>query len=570
MILRALALQFLFLVASQAVDHYVLTSESTSRAEGVESGTLTPFNFKDSKVFEGTTRACWLYVPKAYQAEDQAALMVFQDGHAYVSEDGQIRAPIVLDNLMATGAIPTTISLFINPGHRGEKKTEDNTWGTRSNRSVEYDSLGADYATFLIDELLPHVETTYQVRFDKAPHMRAICGMSSGGICAWTVAWERPDSFGKVLSHIGSFTNIRGGHVYPAMIRKTPPKPIRVFLQDGANDLNNSHGSWPLANLQMAQALAFAGYDHRFVYGDGAHNGEHGGAIFPDSMRWLWRDWKGELVSEEEPKPLAAAWKEVGSDYQFTDGACAHPETGAIYFSDLPRGQILKSDDAGAFQPWLSEGPRVSGLHVGPDKALYAAVQGEGDDKKKRLVRVDLESKAIETVAQGLNPNDLVVTRSGMLYVTDTRAGAVLRVPISARELSRPPALAGEIVKPNGIALSPDESLLYVSEYKGKYVWRYLLSPDGELRGGERFATLAIPEGGEDSGGDGMVVSPQGHLYVTSHAGIQVIAPSGKLLGILPKPQDKATVSLAIANNSLFACSSDRVYQLELPRLAAD
>ena len=122
------------------------------------------------------------------------------------------------------------------------------------------------------------------------PNERAICGISSGGICSWTVAWERPDAFRKVLSHVGSFTNIRGGHVYPALIRKTEPKPIRIFLQDGSGDLDNRHGNWPLANQQMAASLKFADYDYKFVYGDGGHNSKHGGAILPDSLRWLWRD----------------------------------------------------------------------------------------------------------------------------------------------------------------------------------------------------------------------------------------------------------------------------------------
>ena len=125
------------------------------------------------------------------------------------------------------------------------------------------------------------------------PTQRAICGTSSGGICAFTVAWERPDLFAKVMSHVGSFTNIRGGYVYPGLIRKSKsaPKPLRVFLQDGANDLDNLHGNWPLANQDMAAALKFAGYDHTFVFGSEGHNGKHGGAIFPDTLRWLWRDW---------------------------------------------------------------------------------------------------------------------------------------------------------------------------------------------------------------------------------------------------------------------------------------
>lgn len=499
--------------------------------------------------------------------------MVFQDGHAYVSESGQMRVPIVFDNLIATGSMPKTIALFVNPGHRGAKKPNDNGWGKRSNRSVEYDTPSSDYAGFLSDELLPHVETTYKVNLSQDPSKRAICGMSSGGICAWTVAWERPDQFGKVLSHIGNFTNIRGGHVYPALIRKTKHKPIRVFLQDGAYDLNNSHGSWPLANLQMAQSLGFAGYNHRFVYGDGAHNGEHGGAILPDSLRWLWRDWQGLLRSKEQPKALAATWEEVGRGYEFTDGACSHPDQSGVYFSDLPSGAVFQND--GTSSPpvrFLTKGgPKISGLDLGPDGGLYAAVQGEGDDKTKRLIRIDLKTKAIETVANGLNPNDLVVSsKTGTIYVTDTRAGTVNRCPLSARGLSRPPVFAGGIVKPNGIALSPNEDLLYVSEYGGKHVWRYQLSSEGELRGGERFATLTIDNDREDSGGDGMVVSTTEDLYVTSHAGIQVIDANGRVRGILPKPQEKATVRLAISQNSLYACSADRLYRLPLIGPAAE
>ena len=510
--------------------------------------------------------------------------MVFQDGHAYVSEDGQMRAPIVLDNLIASGDMPATIALFVNPGHRGETEIEHEGWGQRSNRSVEYDTPSADYASFLIDELLPHVEKTYAVTFAKDPDKRAICGMSSGGICAWTVAWERPHEFGKVLSHIGSFTNIRGGHIYPALIRKTARKPIRVFLQDGANDLNNAHGSWPLANQQMATALAFTGYDHRFVFGDGAHNGEHGGAILPESLRWLWRDWQGTLQSTSPAAALSADWqgtlqwtspaaalsadwKLVGENYQFTDGACADPKDGSVYFSDLPKGMILQQGaEAARPLPWITEGPQISGLDIGPENAFYAAVQSTGEDKKKRLVRIDPETKAITTIANGLNPNDLVVSRHGIIYVTDTQASSVLHVPTSARDLSRPQVLASGIVKPNGIALSPDHDLLYVSEYGGKHVWRYWLTDLGELRGGERFATLASVEGREDSGGDGMAVSSTGELYVTTHAGIQVIYPSGQVRGILPKPQDKATLSVAIANGYLYACSSDRVYRLKLPQ----
>lgn len=263
----------------------------SERREGVPQGVVTKHEWK-SEIYPGTIREFYIYVPAQYDPKgtEKAAVMVFQDGHTYVDEKGQIRVPVVLDNLIASGELPVMIAILVNPGWFAESLSAPQKWkapeGVASNRNVEYDSLGSQYAAFLENEILPEVGKSYRLTDD--PEQRAICGLSSGGICAFTVAWERPDLFRKVLSQIGSFTNIRGGNVYPSLIRKTERKPLRVFLQDGANDLDNEHGNWPLANQQMAKALAFAGYDFQFIFGEGAHSGNHGGAIFPDSMRWLW------------------------------------------------------------------------------------------------------------------------------------------------------------------------------------------------------------------------------------------------------------------------------------------
>jgi enterochelin esterase-like enzyme len=282
-----LALLFLGMLSAtlRAAEDYAFTADS-QRQEGVPRGQVTEYAWT-SQVFPETTRKYQIYVPAQYDAARPAAVMVFQDGHTYAGEKGDFRAPIVFDNLIHKGEMPVTIGIFINPGHKGEQP-KDGPWKS-NNRSFEYDTLSDQYARFLLEEMLPEVGKTYNLTQDRLG--RAICGISSGGICAWTVAWERPDAFSKVLSHVGSFTNIRGGHVYPALIRKTPPKPIRAFLQDGSGDLDNQHGNWPLANQEMAAALKFAHYDYEFVYGDGGHNGKQGGAILPDSLRWLWRDY---------------------------------------------------------------------------------------------------------------------------------------------------------------------------------------------------------------------------------------------------------------------------------------
>jgi enterochelin esterase family protein len=261
--------------------------------KGVPRGKVIQMARWKSEVFPGTERDWWIYVPAQYDPQTPACVMVFQDGRGYSLRTGDFRTPTVFDNLIHKKEMPITIGIFLEPGvvpvaRPGAKP--------RSNRSFEYDTLSDQYARFLEKEILPEVHKDYPLRKD--PDSRAIGGISSGGICAFTVAWERPDLFRKVLSHVGSFTNIRGGDAYPGIIRKTEKKPIRVFLQDGKNDLNNLHGHWWLANLQMEAALAFKGYDHKFGGGEGGHNGNHGGAILPDSLRWLWRTDK----SAEEKK----------------------------------------------------------------------------------------------------------------------------------------------------------------------------------------------------------------------------------------------------------------------------
>lgn len=267
------------------VEHFTTHPDSLPR-EGTPKGEVRKMAPWRSKIFDGTIRDWWIYIPAQYRPGTPAAVMVFQDGEGYLRDASQTAT--VFDNLIHNKYMPVTVGIFIDPG-----VFEDG----RRNRSLEYDTLSDDYARFLRDEILPAASKVVELTDD--PERRAICGISSGGICAFTAAWEMPDLFRKVLSQVGSFTNIaagptlkEGGHNYPALIRKGPKKPLRVFLQDGVNDLDNSAGNWPLANQEMAAALKFRGYDYNFVMGEGFHSKAHGAAIFPDSLRWLWRDVK--------------------------------------------------------------------------------------------------------------------------------------------------------------------------------------------------------------------------------------------------------------------------------------
>lgn len=283
--LSGLAAVALLAVPLPAADDYKLPPEAFPK-DGTPRGGVTKHTHT-SAVFKDTVRDYWVYTPAQYDGSKPAAVMVFQDGEWYQDPKGGWRVPAVFDTLIHEGAMPVTVGVFVNPGGRANAKTPNEK---RYNRSFEYDSLSPQYATFLEKEILPAVGERTKLRSDASG--RAICGISSGGICAFTAAWERPDLFSKVVSHVGSFTNIRHGDTYPGIIRKTPVKPIRVYLQDGCGDLDNEHGSWPLCNLHMAASLRRQGYDYRFVYGDGAHNGKHGAADLANALRWVWRDWK--------------------------------------------------------------------------------------------------------------------------------------------------------------------------------------------------------------------------------------------------------------------------------------
>jgi enterochelin esterase-like enzyme len=253
---------------------------------GVPSGEVVRRVFADSQVFPGTTRDYWVYVPRQYTGETAANLVVFQDGAGAVKSDGLLRVPVVLDNLIAEGRLPVTVGVFVNPGSIPGAKPGT---AARACRSFEYDSIGGRYAKFLVEELLPEALAGLNVTTDPAGRLAA--GLSSGGICAFTLGWERPDQFGLVLSGIGSFTNIRGGFVYPIEVRKTKgePKKLRVWMQEGEADVNNLFGDWPLSNQELAKALQYAGYACRSEWTGGGHSGAAIGALLPEALVWLFR-----------------------------------------------------------------------------------------------------------------------------------------------------------------------------------------------------------------------------------------------------------------------------------------
>ena len=252
--------------------------------------------FKDwdlSRIFPDTLRDLWVYQSPQVDSDSLCNLIVFQDGAGYLSRRGAVRATQVLDTMCGTGELAPTVGVFINPGRPPGTHPMFHPEGfdeANRQRSFEYDSLTPDYGHFLLDEVLPFVAERIRGSVHPHPERRVLAGISSGGICAFNAAWQAPEHFAGVLSHCGSYTNIRGGHNLQYLVRTTPRKPLRIFLQSGAQDAQTLYGNWPLANQTMSDSLRYAGYDHRFVYGAGGHTLRHGGSLFAEALRWLWRE----------------------------------------------------------------------------------------------------------------------------------------------------------------------------------------------------------------------------------------------------------------------------------------
>jgi enterochelin esterase-like enzyme len=286
------------LLSGQGLDDFYQLGPDSLPQDGVPTGALNgPFTV-ESQAYPGTQHTYWVYVPTQYDPNVEASLMIFNDGQAFKHETGSIRAQHVMDNLIFRREIPVMIGVFINPGRTPEQpEPSPSNWGDRdTNRPTEYNSLDDRYARVIIDELMPKLYAQYNI--SKDPKRHGIGGASSGAIAAFTVAWERPDQFHKVLSIVGSFTNIRGGHVYPEKVREAEKKDIRVFFQDGRNDNRGQRRGgrydetwdWFKQNVRLVEAMTEKGYDINYCWGIGLHGTKQGGAMLPEMMRWLWRD----------------------------------------------------------------------------------------------------------------------------------------------------------------------------------------------------------------------------------------------------------------------------------------
>ena len=546
-----LPVALLMMTAPLAAQNEPNLSEDSKEHEGVPKGEiLGPFEWK-SEIFPGTVRNYWLYVPKQYDGSEDVCVMVVQDG---LGRARGWRLPTVLDNLIHKGEIPVQIGIFID--HGIVPAPNDNA-ESRYNRSFEYDSLGDRYARFLLEEILPEVEKDYRLSHD--PNDRAIAGASSGAICAFNVAWERPDEFRRVISTIGTYVGLRGADVFPTLVRKYEPRPIRVFLEDGSNDLNIYGGDWWMANQTMLSALKFSGYDVAHAWGDGGHSSQHGAEIMPDAVRFIWRDY---------PEPVAVPiasnrrmeivipgedWEIVSEGHRFTEGPATN-RNGELFFSDIPNGRVHRVDAIGNVSVFAEDCPGINGLMFGPDGRLYGCENGN-----ECIVRFSSDGKK-EVFVEGIPCNDIVLLHDGSGFVTDPGNKRVWHI---SPDGTKTMADTG-IDRPNGVIVSPDQTLLTVADSFGRYTYSFQIQPDGTLAAKQPYGWLHHSDQQLYSGADGMAVDTEGRIYVTSTEGIQIMDQIGRVNLILRLPQGRRPYNVTFGGpdmDTLFVTSEGTVYR---------
>ena len=549
------------LLAQAPTIKYSVDSASIEQA-GVPKGEVLKFTFDQSKIFPGTSRECWVYVPAQYRADKPACVYVNQDGI-------QWKAPAVFDNLIYRKEMPVTIGVFVMHGRI--LAADATTANDRYNRSFEYDGLGDAYARFILEEILPAVEKQKTsdgraIFLSKYGNDRAIGGSSSGAVCAFTAAWEKPAEFSRVFSAIGTYVGLRGADRYSTLIRKYEPKPIRIFLQDGSNDLNIYGGDWWKANETMERALTFSGYEVTHVWGEDGHNGNQGTSIFPAAMRWLWKDWPKQVATGVSKNKYLGEllipgqdWELAGQGYGFTEGIAANAK-GEVYFQDIPNSKTYKVGIDGKVNALQLDAKRASGTCFGADGKRYTTAAAT-----KQIISYDINEKA-KIVVENIDGNDLVVAKNGNIYVTvpdgSEKPSKVFLIRPNGEKL-----VVDEGIKyANGLALTPDQTQLYVTESASQWVWIYSIKNDGTLTYKQRYGWLHYPDEAVNAWSDGLKADTAGRVYVTSRLGIQILDQVGRVNAIIPIPGGQASNCCFGGPdfNILYVTSRDKVYRRKL------
>ena len=493
-----------------------------------------------SRVYPGTTRNYWYYVPRHYDASTPACLMVVQDGQGRATG---WRLPQVMDSLIAAHRVPVMIGVFVDPGF--VPAAREGTY-PRYNRSLEYDALGDRYATFLAQELLPEVEKKYNIRKD--PDSRAIAGASSGAICAFNVAWERPDLFRRVLSTIGTYVGLRGADEFTTLVRKSEPKPIRVFLEDGNNDLNIYAGDWWTANQAMLSALTYAGYEVHHSWGSGGHDSKHASAIMGEAMDWLWKDYPTPVTTHKGVKPRmdllidGESWTEINLKGQRV-GQFTSDKEGNLFFVD--KGGLYKISEQ-------HEITRVTSAAVDVISAGASGLFGWVRESR-RIVSIDNNGK-LTTLATHADAEIMHTTARG-IYFGDGKKRQLGYYDFARKSVRYFPT----DLLPAALAISAEKTFLTVGSSESPFGHSFKVNDDGSIDYGQPYVHYHVPYGKSGPGVHGMDVDAANALYSATDLGVQVSDQLGRVNFIFSKTT-RSVDGVNLVGDRLYVSGDGRLF----------
>ena len=521
----------------------LIAGKNPTDSTHIARGTVFSFEHQSLAIYPGTTRTITVYIPAQYEGKKPACVYVGLDALLF-------EAPKVFDKLIHNGEMPVTIAIGVSPGTVASSQPTEKP---RYNRSHEFDGLNDSFARFLITEIFPAVEQRktpegLPILLSKNPNDRCAAGASTGGICAFTLAWERPDQFRRVYSAIGTFVGMRGGDRYPVLVRKTEPKPIRIFLQDGENDQwmgGPEVGDWWMSNVTLQRSLDFAGYDHNYEWGQGAHDLEHPTAVFPEAMRFIWKDWpkpleaqisKSQNVTLKRCLDLSSSWERVPG----TGNACDQlvgKHNGEVFFKDKIKKTVIKI--------------RLDNTITTNQIPLFEKVFCFG--KHGEIIQ-----------SEKLNANCLTMTHADRIYALEEGTGSLWLIEPDGTHTE----LDNELDSPAALAISPDGSWLNVMEKDSHWGYTYRLKKDGTTEYKQRFFWAHAPDWAQGSGASQLCYDRSGYAYLASFMGIQIFDHNGRSRAILTMPQPVSSASSVCFGgkdmNVLYAISDGKLYRRKM------
>lgn len=508
----------------------------------IPPGTIRQLVFSGSRIYPGTSRTVTVFIPAQYDGSRPACVYVRQDGY-------DAKEKPLLEQLIAAGDMPVTIAVFVQPGELPAPMP-----GTlpRRNRCFEYDSLGDGYARFILDEILPAVSREFTLRLSDSGNDRCIAGCSSGGIAAFNAAWERPDAFTRVYANSGSFVAFRGGNMFPTLVRKHEPKPIRAYLTTGSDDMVNCAGDWHLVDQEMDRALSFSGYDHRFVVLDGGHGaGWH--VCFPEAMRYLWRSWpEPVLAGSGAPRVRDILVPDAGWEPVLRGPALACPvadASGTVHIID--GGSLRRIRGDGTHDVSVGDHGGADGLAVGAQGEIYSVSASSG-----RITRYDAAGRS-EVCCSGVPGTSILAGPQGELYLSGPAGVWLVRD-------GRAVLVDSGLKRASGIACRPDRWLLAVADGASKWLYSYRIAADGGLVDKQRFFWLHVGDGDDDAGTEAVCYAAEGQLFAATRIGVQVCADDGPAQVILPLPDRSPVRGVCLggaAGDQLYALGAGTLWR---------